>query len=445
LSWILARRRALAVWGAAVAVYILAVFHRTSLSAAGLVAVDRFGISASQLAVFTMVQLLVYAAMQIPVGVLLDRLGPRRMLTIGLALMTLGQFAFAVVTEYGPALSARVLVGIGDAMVFASVLRLVAAWFAPARNPVVTQLTGMFGQLGAIAAAVPMSAALSTLGWTQAFGITTAVGVVLGVVLFAVVRDTPNADEVDEGPVGLADVAHGLRSSWAEPGTRLGLWTHFTTQFSVTAMVVLWGYPFFVQGEGLSKAQAGGLLTLATAAGLVSGPIVGSFVARHPFHRSSMVLGIVAVIVTFWSAVLAWPGSAPMWLLAGLMLVLGIGGPASMVGFDFVRTFNPPHRLGGATGIVNQGGFVASLLTIVAIGLVLDWRTPGGGSAYSPDAFRIAMATQYVVWAVGITQILRYRRRTRLQLAAEDPDGLAAEWVRERSIADRVARARTAA
>jgi sugar phosphate permease len=445
LNWFLARRRALAVWSAAVAVYVLAIFHRTSLSVAGLVAVDRFDISASQLAVFTVVQLLVYAAMQIPVGVLLDRLGPRRMLTIGLVLMTGGQLAFAMVSAYGPALGARVLVGMGDAMVFASVLRLVASWFMPARNPLVTQATGMVGQLGAIAAAAPMSAALSVLGWGPAFGLTAGIGVVLGIVLFCVVRDTPNRSESTDEPPQLAVVADGLRSSWAEPGTRLGMWTHFTTMFSVSAMVLLWGYPFFVQGEGLSAGQASVLLTLATIAGLISGPVIASFVARYPFHRSSMVLGIVATIVTIWTAVLVWPGHAPIWLLAVLMLVLGVGGPASMVGFDFVRTFNPPHRLGGATGIVNQGGFVASLLTIVAIGLVLDWRTPGAGSAYSPDAFRIAMATQYVVWAVGVTQILRYRRRTRLQLAAEDPDGLAAQWVRERSIADRVVRARTAA
>ena len=439
MSWFLARRRALAVWAAAVAVYILAVFHRTSLSVAGLVAVDRFDISASQLAVFTMVQLLVYAAMQIPVGVFLDRIGPRRMLTGGLVLMTGGQLAFAMVSAYGPALGARVLVGMGDAMVFASVLRLVASWFAPARNPLVTQATGMFGQIGAIAAAVPMSAALATLGWSTAFTLTAGLGVVLGLVLFLVVRDTPRSDVPAEPPVRLAVVADGLKSSWAQPGTRLGLWTHFTTMSSVTAMVLLWGYPFFVQGEGLSASQAGILLTLATVASLISGPLIGSFVARHPFHRSTVVLGVIATIVTMWTLVLAWPGSAPVWLLAALMLALGVGGPASMVGFDFARTFNPPHRLGGATGIVNQGGFIASLVTIVAIGIVLDLASPSGGSSYSPDAFRIAMATQYVVWALGVVQILRYRRQARLQLAAEDPEGLAAEWVREHSIADRVA------
>jgi MFS family permease len=444
LTWFLARRRALAVWAAAVAVYILAVFHRTSLSVAGLVAVDRFDISASQLAVFTMVQLLVYAAMQIPVGVFLDRIGPRRMLTGGLVLMTGGQLAFAMVSAYGPALGARVLVGMGDAMVFASVLRLVASWFAPARNPLVTQATGMFGQLGAIAAAVPMSAALATLGWGPAFTLTAGLGVVLGLVLFLVVRDTPASQVKAEPPVRLAVVAEGLKSSWAQPGTRLGLWTHFTTMSSVTAMVLLWGYPFFVQGEGLSGSEAGLLLTLATVASLVSGPLIGSLVARRPFHRSSVVLIVIAAIVTMWTLVLAWPGSAPVWLLAVLMLSLGVGGPASMVGFDFARTFNPPHRLGGATGIVNQGGFTASLLLIVAIGIVLDVASPGTGSSYSPEAFKIAMATQYLVWTLGVVQILRYRRRARLQLAAEDPEGLAAEWVREHSIADRVARARAA-
>ncbi|HEU0288668.1 MAG TPA: MFS transporter, partial [Nocardioidaceae bacterium] len=333
MSWFLARRRALAVWAAAVAVYILAVFHRTSLSVAGLVAVDRFDISASQLAVFTMVQLLVYAAMQIPVGVMLDRVGPRRMLTGGLILMTGGQLVFAMVSAYSPALGARVLVGMGDAMVFASVLRLVASWFAPARNPLVTQATGMFGQLGAIAAAVPMSAALATLGWSTAFTLTAGLGVVLGLGLFLVVRDTPRSDVQAEPPVRLAVVADGLKSSWAQPGTRLGLWTHFTTMSSVTAMVLLWGYPFFVQGEGLSGSQAGILLTLATVASLISGPLIGSFVARHPFHRSTVVLGVIATIVTMWTLVLAWPGSAPVWLLAALMLALGVGGPASMVGF----------------------------------------------------------------------------------------------------------------
>ena len=95
------------------------------------------------------------------------------------------------------------------------------------------------------------------------------------------------------------------------------------------------------------------------------------------------------------------------------MLVAGLGGPASIIGFDLGRTSNPAHRLGAATGIINQGGFYASLFLVVAIGLVLDWRTPGGGADYPASAFRWAMSVQYLLWGIGVVQIWRYRRRTR--------------------------------
>src|SRR5690625_3631508 len=123
--------RALSVWTAAVAVYLLAVFHRSSLSVAGLIAADRFDISASQLSTFTMVQLLVYAAMQIPVGLMLDRFGPRRMLLVGLTVLTVAQFAFAFAGTYTTGISVRVFVAMGVARMFMSVLTLVRALCAP--------------------------------------------------------------------------------------------------------------------------------------------------------------------------------------------------------------------------------------------------------------------------------------------------------------------------
>src|SRR3954466_15654696 len=92
------RRRAWVIWLVALSVYVLAVFHRSSLGVAGLLAADRFGITATQLAAFTVLQLLVYAGMQVPVGVAIDRYGPKRLLLGGLVLMTAGQLAFAFVT-----------------------------------------------------------------------------------------------------------------------------------------------------------------------------------------------------------------------------------------------------------------------------------------------------------------------------------------------------------
>jgi len=110
-----------------------------------------------------------------------------------------------------------------------------------------------------------------------------------------------------------------------------------------------------------------------------------------------------------------------------LVVVAGTGGPASVIGFDVGRTSNPAHRLGSATGIINQGGFYASLFLVVAIGLVLDWRTPGGGTDYPASAFRWAMSVQYVLWAVGLVQIVRYRRRTRARILEERASVLTAE------------------
>jgi hypothetical protein len=125
-------------------------------------------------------------------------------------------------------------------------------------------------------------------------------------------------------------------------------------------------------------------------------------------------------IVTVWTVVLLWPGDAPLWLLVLLAAVTGVGGPASMIGFDVGRTSNPAERLASASGIINQGGFVASLLLVVAIGVVLDWRTPGDSASYTPSAFRWAMSTQYVLWALGLTQVWRYRRRARAVVSRDE-------------------------
>ena len=418
-------RRAWAVWGAGIAVYMLAVFHRTSLGVAGLVAAQRFHISSAQLATFAMVQLLVYAGMQIPVGSILDRVGSKVMLTTGVVLMTGAQLGFAFAHTFAAGLIARVFVGMGDAMIFISLLRLVALWFPPARTAMVTQLTGLLGQLGALAAAAPLSAALHDLGWTVSFALASGAGVVLGAVLVLVVRDSPYADHAREA-VKLRAVTRALKLAWDEPGTRLGMWSHFSAQFGANVFAILWGFPFLVSGQGLTASTASALLMLMTVTTVVTSPVVGTFVTRWPFSRSTLILWIVAAIASVWAVVLLWPGRAPLWLLVVLVVVTAVGGPGSMVGFDLARTVNPPTRLGSATGIVNVGGFVATLSAIALIGLVLDHVAPGGPRTYTVNSFRVAMAVQYLVWGLGVTQILRYRRRTRRAMLENDPERYAA-------------------
>ncbi|MFT3874041.1 MAG: MFS transporter [Nocardioides sp.] len=417
------RRRAWVIWVVAVSVYVLAVFHRSSLGVAGLLAADRFGISATELASFTVLQLLVYAGMQIPVGVMLDRFGSRVMLLAGLAAMTLAQLAFAFATTFSIAALARAVLGAGDAMIFGSVLRLVTAWFLVRQAPLVTQLTGQVGQLGAIAAAGPLAWALHALGWTRTFAVVSSIGVVLMVAVALLVKDSPYRVAAPV-VVKMRVLARSLRSVWGNPGTRLGMWSHFTSPFSVTIFGMLWGYPFLVQGEGLSSREAGILLMVMTGWVMVAGPAMGLLVARFPYYRSPMVVGVVTMIAVVWTIVLAQSGPAPIWLLVVLVLAIATGGPASMVGFDLARTFMPQEASGRANGVVNIGGFLAALLTIALVGIVLDWRQPAGMAAYDLADFRIALSVQYPVWLLGVVQILRFRRKALAHLARVHPGSI---------------------
>jgi predicted MFS family arabinose efflux permease len=355
-------------------------------------------------------QLVVYAGMQIPVGVLLDRFGSRVLLLSGLALMTTGQLAFAFATTFPVGVAARAMLGAGDAMVFVSVIRLVAAWFRPRQAPLVTQMTGQVGQLGAIVAAAPLSWALLNLGWTRSFAIASTVGVVLMVAVATIVADTPYPDG-GVTPIRLRALARNLRLVWGNPGTRLGMWSHFVSQFSMTVFTMLWGFPFLVRGQGLSLTVASNLLMLMIGWVVVSGLLLSWLVSRFPFYRSWIVLGVVASMVTVWTIVLMRHEPAPIWLLVVLVCVTASGGPASMVGFDLARSFTPLTESGRANGIVNVGGFSASLLTMGLVGVLLEWREPSGVAAYGLDDFRVALAVQYLFWGLGAVQVLRYRRR----------------------------------
>jgi hypothetical protein len=191
------------------------------------------------------------------------------------------------------------------------------------------------------------------------------------------------------------------------------MWTHFTTQFSGTVFGLLWGYPFLVIGERRSPTEAGILITLLVVVAMGIGPVLGHLAGRFPFRRSVPTLTIVGSTVGIWTVVLAWPGRAPLAVLVALVVVLASNGPGSLMGFDYARTENEAERVGSATGIVNVGGFVASLLTIALIGIILSLRSSGGPSSYTLGDFKLAFAVQYLVWAVGLFALLRSRRRLR--------------------------------
>ncbi len=163
-------------------------------------------------------------------------------------------------------------------------------------------------------------------------------------------------------------------------------------------------------------------MLVLSLSGLFYGVALGSVLARYPYYRSLIGIGVVGVAMVAWAAVLLWPGAAPMWLLVTLVALIPATSILAVMTFDIARTSNPPRRLGSAIGVINGGAFVGTLTAVMAIGLVLDLLTPAGASAYSLGAFKWAFATQYPLWALGIVQTLRYRWRTLRRLAERDPE-----------------------
>ncbi|MEW2547076.1 MFS transporter [Streptomyces sp. NPDC047002] len=401
-------RRAAWVWGIGVAVYFVAVIFRTSLGVAGLDAQERFHVDASALSTFSILQLLVYAGMQIPVGLLVDHLGTKKVLVLGTVLFTLGQAGFAFSPSYAAALASRALLGCGDAMTFISVLRLGTRWFPARRAPMIAQIAALFGMAGNLVSTVVIARTLHGLGWSATFAGSALAGVAVLVLLLLFLKDHPEGHEppprTERGGLGIRHVRRQIAATWREPGTRLGMWVHFTTQFPGMVFLLLWGLPFLVEAQGRSRAEAGELLTLVVLSNMVVGLVFGQVIARHHAARLPLALGTAGATALLWAAAIAWPGAHdPTWLLVTLCAVLGACGPASMVGFDFARPANPPARQGTASGIVNIGGFTASMATLLAVGVLLD---------ATGDNYRIAFASVFVLEALGVTQILRLRART---------------------------------
>ena len=185
------RIRLWVIWAVGLAAYIVGVMQRTSFGIAGLDAAARFHATPAALSGFVVLQLLVYASLQVPAGVLLDRFGARKLVVAGALIMAAGPAAAGRGDRAAAGDRGRVLVGAGDALTFISVLSVVGAWFPARRVPLMTQLTGLIGQLGQVLSAIPFAALLHGPGWATAFGSAAALGVAVAVAVLAVLRNRP--------------------------------------------------------------------------------------------------------------------------------------------------------------------------------------------------------------------------------------------------------------
>ncbi|WP_234787284.1 MFS transporter [Mycolicibacter sinensis] len=394
------------VWGTGLLSYVVAVLDRTTFGVSGLDAADRFSTGPGALSSFVILQLIVYASMQIPAGVLLDRFGPKAMIASGVAVLSAAQLTLSLTHSLPVAVGAYGVVGLGDAFVFISVIRLLPNWFAPERVPLLTQLTGICGQFGQLLSAVPFLAILLHGGWTAAYLSAAALGVLAVALTLALCRDAPAGTPVAVQPRTFRAVFGDVKTVWSRPGTKLGFFTHLGTPFSANVFALMWGVPYLTTAQGLSRGVAGALLTLSVATFVVVGLLTGTLSARRPQHRTGLVLAMIALTAAIWAVLLTLPSPAPHWLLVVLIVVISAGQPVSILAFDFARTYNPPAALGTAQGMVNTGGFIATLLIMQAMGIVIAMA---GGFSFS--AFRLAWTVQYVIWAVAAVGVVVNARK----------------------------------
>lgn len=381
---------------------------------ASLEATERFNTTAAQLASLAVLQLIVYAAMQIPVGIALDRFGPRIMLGCGALIMASGQLIVAFAPGLEWAVAGRMLVGMGDAFTFISMIRMVNNWMSGKAAALAQQWLATIGQLGQIISAIPFAAGLAIFGWTSAFSALSLSGLVAGIFVLIAALDTPNGRVRSES--NFAQVFAALRVNLKRSPVKAAFWTHFLTQSSGNVFALLWGVPFLVEANGKSPAFASGMLTLFVFTNAAMGPVVGFLTARFQAHRHVLVFTSGGLILAAWAIALLLPSPLPDFVVLALVVIIGLGGPVSMVAFDYSRTYVSNRELGAANGFINIGGFLAALLMIGAIGLALDAQRAvyPDVALYDASHFKLALCVQFVVIGFGLWRFSVENRRLRL-------------------------------
>ena len=267
------------VWATGLLAYIVAVLDRTTLGVSGLDAADRFNASPSVLSTFVVLQVIVYAGAQVPAGLLLDRFGSKALIVCRRRRDGVRPAGAGVhrIPARGHRAHGR-CVGLGDALTFISVLRLVPHWFSPAAGPAGDPADRHLRPVrpGALGASRSSRCSPAPAG-PPPTSRSAALGVLAMVLALALVKNTPHGRVVPRDTRRCATCWPSVKTVWLRPGTRLGFFTHMGTQFSVTVFALMWGVPYLTVAQGLSRAVAGALLTVSVVAAISSGILIGIF------------------------------------------------------------------------------------------------------------------------------------------------------------------------
>jgi len=355
-----------------------------------------------------------YAVLQIPIGVLMDRVGPRRLMSGAAALAGVGALLFAASEALAWAYVGRLLIGAGAAFSWVGVLTIIAQWFPPARFALFAGLAQAAGMAGAVFGQAPLSVAVGAIGWRGALVAIAIVGFVLAVLMLVVVRDRPHA----------ATSAVGISSSLKIVLRNRETWLNAAFGMAMTGPMLgfagLWAVPYLVSAYGMERAAAAAFTSLMFVGWGIGSPMVGLLSDRLGRRKPIMVAGAAIATLSF-VALLALP-ALPLLLVGALIVLHGAAASTMVLAFACAREHNPAGMGSSAMGFVNVAVVGSGALFQPLIGVLLDLNWTGdlvaGARVYAPEAYRRAFSMLPVGCAAGITAALLMRETFARQRAS---------------------------
>ena len=382
------KRRWLAFAALAI-VFLLVNLHRLSTAVLSERLTADFDTTAAQLGTLHASFFYIYAAIQIPTGVMADRYGPRYVGSGGAAVLSLGAVGFALADSYLVAFLSRALIGAGSGVIFVSILRFCANWYRADEFATMAGLTAGMAGVGAILATTPLAVTVGAVGWRPTILALGVVGFVAGAAVYVLARRSPSdaglepIEDVPEQPsVSLAETGAYLRELLGDLDQWLLSVAFFATMGTLLTLLGLWGIPYLVVVYGVDVTTAS-YFTLLGSAGLLFGPpAIGRFsdtIGRR-FLPMAVGLGLFAAAL----AVVPVFGKPPLVAVAVSYFLCGFLFGSAMLGFSIIKERYPSGASGVAIATVNTAGFVGGALFPTLMGLALDAYRTGDEVAGAP-------------------------------------------------------------
>jgi len=418
------RRRRAALWAVLAVGFLFVNFHRTATAVLADSLARTFDATGSELGLLHSSFFYIYAALQLPAGLVVDRYGPRRIGATGLIVLSAGTVWFARSDTLLAAFLARAVVGLGGSVLYIATLRFCANWFRPDEYATMTGYTLAAAGAGGILATTPLALAIDRVGWRLAIlatGMTTAV---VAVAVAGAVRDTPGragydgsgavADTADASTASFADIVANTRSVLAEAETWLmGLLLFLVLGVNFTVLG-LWGVPFVADVYDVSVARASTYLLVGNVGFVLGSPAIGALSDRT--GRRTELIVATAVVFTLSYAVLIAVPPLPVVGVALFCALLANGG-VSLV-FTVGKERHEPAVAGTVAGVINSLGYVGAATLPTIMGAVLDAYWTGeainGARVYTVAGYRVAfgIATAAALLAV-VASLWLHRREAR--------------------------------